>query len=1074
MRKPHSPLLCFLALLLAGCDQKTAVVKHEAEPSPPAIEAIALPEEISFNEHIQPILSEYCYHCHGPDKGTRRPDKEPLRLDSEAGFLQLRDFGAPVVVKGKPEESELVARIKSHDKSDVMPPPESHKVMQPREIALLEKWVTQGAKYEGHWSYQPIVRTEAPRNDWSAKPIDSFVYEKIAQAGLQPNKPEEPRRFHRRLALDLTGLPPDPAATDAFVAVYEKDPEAAISAEAERMLGTIQSAEQFARYWLDAARYADTHGIHIDNYRAIWPYRDWVVRAFHANMPWDDFTKEQIAGDLLESPSLDQKVATGFNRCLATTGEGGAIDEEYDAIYARDRVDTVGAIWLGLTASCASCHDHKFDPFSTKEFYQLTAFFRNNTMTAMDGNNAEHAPTVFVPLMEDREKWVIIESKMADVDSRIANRLGAAKGEYEAWLGTGALAKPEAIDPALAIHFPLNEVAGNLSGSVDGSPVEITAAPERIDGPLGKAAVVSNGEISLGNIGGFSRGEKVSYGGFVWFEGSPTGAVIAKMNPAQGFRGWDLYLQGNQIGGHVIDSWDKSANKLIADQKLEAGRWYHVMITFDGTQSSHLAMAVYIDGKLAGSNPYPNTVGGTLENDVPLRLGSREGGDSKLTSKVALQDFRFYRRVLLPNEIASLANFQMLGKWAALPKEQRTPEQETALLSYFSTSVDPPSVELHKEKSAIAQEKNLVQARGSASLVFEEKKDSKPAAHVLIRGVYSSKGEEVFAETPAMLPPMPADAPKNRLGLAMWLNDPQNPLPARVTMNRLWGQLFGNGIVESAGDFGIMGARPTHPKLLDWLASEFIASEWDFRHMVKTIVTSQTYRQDGGFSPEKLEKDPSNHLLSRGPRNRLVGEQLRDMALFSAGVLVEKVGGPPVKPYQPEGIWEAVAMPQSNTKDYKEDDGEGLYRRSLYTFWKRTAAPPSMEILNAPTREVACVRREVTNTPLQALVLMNDPQFVEASRVLAQKALRAASDFDTRLDFISLRLLDRRFDPEDRKILTASLEQAVAFYAANPDEAGRALGTGETAVDGSIPAHELAGWSLITNQIFNLDEALTR
>jgi len=1069
-------IAAFSGLVLAGCQEKPVVIHPaaEAEADLKAEEKMVLPEEISFNEHIQPILSEYCYHCHGPDSGTRRPDKEPLRLDSEEGLSQMRDFGAPVIIKGKPEESELVKLIRSHDKDEVMPPPESHKVMAPREIALLEKWVAQGAEYEGHWSYQAVKRIDPPKNDWSDKPIDGFVFEKLGEAGLKPNEPENPRRFHRRLSLDLTGLPPNPEETDAFALAYEKDAEAAISSEADRMLATVASAEQLARHWLDAARYADTHGIHIDNYRAIWPYRDWVVRAFQTNMPWDQFTKEQIAGDLMDNPSLDQKIATGFNRCLATTGEGGAIDAEYDAIYATDRVDTMGAIWLGLTASCASCHDHKFDPFSTKEFYQLTAFFRNNTMGAMDGNNAEHPPTVFVPLMEDRGKWLETESKLADVDRRLAERRGAATVDYEAWLAGAATAKPQDTDSTLSIHFPLEEAEGTLKGIVDGNPLEIAAAPERIDGPLGKAVVVSGGDIELGNIAGFSRGDQVSYGGFVWFEGSPTGAVVAKMNPALNFRGWDIWLEGGRIGGHIIDSWDKSANKLLAPQQLEEKKWHHVMITFDGRQSGHQSMAVHIDGKRAGGDIYPNTVGGTLENEVPLRFGSRDGGDSKLTSKVALQDFRFYRRLLRDDEISSLANSQMIANWAALPKEQRSPEQEKALFEHFVTAVDAPSLDLLREKDGLMSGQTQLRERGSPSLVFEEKKDTKPIANILIRGGYSSKGEEVSAATPAMLPPMPEGAPANRLGLAMWLNDTKNPLPARVTMNRLWSQLFGNGIVETTGDFGIMGARPTHPKLLDWLASEFIASKWDYRHMVKTIVTSKAYRQDGSVSPGKLEKDPANHLISRGPRTRLEAEQLRDMALASAGILAEKVGGPPVKPYQPEGIWSAVAMPQSNTKDYKQDSGEALYRRSLYTFWKRTASPPSMEILNAPSREVFCVRRDVTNTPLQALVLMNDPQFVEASRVLAEKALKASGDFDSRLDHISLRLLNRKFDPEDRNDLHETMDKAVKYYTAKPEEARLAIAIGETKPDESLPAPELAAWSLITNQIFNLDETVTR
>ncbi len=993
-------------------------------------------------------------------------------MEEEA--FKVRDFGAPVIVKGKPEESELVKLIRSKDKGEVMPPPESHKVMGAREIAILEKWIEQGAEYEGHWSYQPVKRVAAIENDWSEKPIDGFVFEKLAEAGLKPNPEEDARRFHRRMSFDLTGLPPEPAETDTFVAAYEKEGEAAVSAEADRMLATVASAEQFARHWLDAARYADTHGIHIDNYRAIWPYRDWVVRAFKENMPWDQFTTEQIAGDLLPEPTLDQKVATGFLRCLATTGEGGAIAEEYDAVYATDRVDTMGAVWLGLTASCASCHDHKFDPFSTKEFYQLTAFFRNNTMSALDKNNAEHPPSIFVPLPEDREKWKAVQGKLADVDKRIAARKKAATDDFNAWLANSEKSEPEETDSSLSIHLPLSGESGDLTGKVDGKPRTWAYEPERIEGPLGGAVLVTNSNIDLGNIGNFSRGDKVTYGVYIRFEGNPSGAVIAKMKADEGHRGWDIWFQDGKIGSHVIDSWDKSANKFMANEKLQADKWYHVMFTFDGTRSGHQAMAVYIDGKSAKGRSYPNTVGGTIETDVPLRLGSREGGSAAVSTKVALQDFRLYRRLLTGSEINKLAQARMVTHWISLPADKRTDEQNKGLFDYYISSIDAPSLNLLREKDSLESERNTLRDRGSVSLVFEEKKGSEPFAHVLTRGAYTSKGEKVFPDTPAMLPAMPEGAPKDRAGLAMWLNDPANPLPARVTMNRLWSYLFGTGIVETAGDFGIMGARPTHPKLLDWLAAEFVESGWDYRHMAKTIVTSKTYRQSGAITPEKLEKDPANLLISRGPRTRLDAEQIRDLALASADMLPETVGGPPVKPYQPEGIWAAVAMPQSNTKDYKRDSGEALYRRSLYTFWKRTAAPPTMEILNAPTREVFCVGRERTNTPLQALALMNDPQFVEAGRVLATKAVTDAEGFDARLDLMTRRLLNRTFATEERTTVKSTYEDALNYYQENPEQARLAIAVGEKKIPEDAPAIELAAWTLIANQLFNLDETVTR
>ena len=1079
-----APLGILVAGILAGCDPVSS--KHSStagaagEKAPEANSEskpvkISIPEKISFNDHIQPILSENCYHCHGPDSATREPKKSPLRLDRVADAFAPRDDDKPVILKGNPKNSELVKRLHDKDPDSIMPPPKSHKILKPQDIAMIERWIEQGAEYEPHWSFAPVKKTTPPDagKGWAVNPIDHFVADKLDAAGLKPNPPEDAARFYRRLHFDLTGLPPSPEAIESYRKAAAADPQAATEAAADQLLATTASAEHFARQWLDAARYADTHGIHIDNYRAIWPYRDWVIRAFQSNMPWDQFTTEQIAGDMLPNRTLDQLVATGFSRCLATTGEGGAISEEYDAIYAKDRVETVSAIWLGLTPGCAACHDHKFDPISTKEFYSLTAFFRNTPMSALDGNKEDHPPNVFVPLMEDRDRWNKLAAEISGNEGQLAGRAKAARPEFNTWLANATIAPSRDIDSTLAIHLPLTETEGPLRGTVDGQsrewPVELT----RIDAPLGKAPVISNTPVDLGDIGGFSRGDRVSYGGFIRIKGRATGSVIARMNPAQSYRGWDLFLDDGKPAAHVIDTWDKSANKVVAPMALKPGEWHHVMVTFDGTISGHQASAIYVDGKKAATKTDPNTVGGNIETSVPLRLGSREGGDSKLTGEVALQDFRFYRRLLGANEIKELAENSRLQQIISQPAEKRSKEQVEMIFKYYVANIDEPSRELQKQLDTLKADQDILRKRGSVSLVMEEKKEE-PFAHVLTRGAYADKGEKVFPTTPAALPPMAPDAPKNRLGLARWLNDPANPLPARVTMNRAWSYFFGTGIVESSADFGIMGGRPSHPKLLDWLATQFVESKWDYRHMVKLMVTSAAYRESGAVPAEKLEADPANRLLARGPRYRLDAEEIRDLALSSSGLLSAKVGGPSVKPYQPEGIWEAVAMPQSNTKTYRQDIGENLYRRSLYTMWKRTAAPPSMEIFNAPTRESFCVRRDRTNTPLQALVLLNDPQFIEASRELASRALKDQAEFDARLDFITERLNGRKFSDSERKIVRKSFDTALANFKANQDEAMQLVTTGATPPGTGLDTSELAAWTLTASQILNLDETITR
>ncbi len=1074
----------FLAGAITGCDSAqskastTVVAATENSAAVPETVQISLPETVSFNEHIQPILSENCYHCHGPDSGTREPKKEQLRLDRAEDAFAIREDGKPVIIKKNPSESEIIKRMLSTDPDEIMPPPRSHKTLKPQDVALVTRWIEQGAEYEPHWSFAQVKKPKVPESgkEWAANPIDRFIAEKLESGGLKPNPPEEPARFYRRLHLDLTGLPPTPEGIESFKKSFAEDPESATEAAADQLLASTASAENFTRHWLDAARYADTHGIHIDNYRAIWPYRDWVIGAFQANMPWDQFTTEQIAGDLLANRSLDQLVATGFSRCLATTGEGGAIPEEYDAIYAKDRVETVSAIWLGLTTGCAACHDHKFDPVSTKEFYSLTAFFRNTSMEALDGNDAGHPPNVLVPLKKDRERLATIATEITRAEKQLVDHVESVRPKFEQWLTTASTttAAPTATtDPSLSFHIPLTEASGPLHGMVDGKPREWSATVTRMSGPLGQAPVISETPVSLGDIGSFSRGDQVTYGGFIYVEGTPTGAVVARMNPAQSFRGWDLYLDSGRPTAHVIDSWTDSANKISAASPLKPGEWHHVMATFDGSLPSDQASAIYVDGIKASANTAPNSVGANVVTTVPLRLGMRQDGDARLSGKVALQDLRFYRRLLSPSEIKNIADDSLFQTIISLPIEQRTKEQSLLVFQYYLRNFDSPARDLEAQLQTLKTEQSNLNGHGSITLVMDEKTDA-PFAHVLTRGSYADKGERVTPNTPAVLPPMPADVPKNRLGLARWLNDPANPLPARVTMNRTWSYLFGNGIVETNSDFGIMGSRPSHPKLLDWLAAEFVDSKWDYRHMIKLMVTSAAYRQSGVVSAEKLEKDPSNRLLARGPRYRLDAEQIRDLALSSAGLLRATVGGPSVKPYQPEGIWEAVAMTQSDTRYYKEDTGDGLYRRSLYTVWKRTAAPPSMEIFNAPTREVFCVRRDLTNTPLQALVLLNDPQFIEASRELAANALEAEKDFDNRLDFITARLDGRKFAPAERQIVKKSLDSALANFSNREQDAKNLIETGATPPrkDANVP--ELAAWTLLASQILNLDETITR
>ncbi len=1074
----HSILLS--SLLFSSCSKKTSSSFNL--PSDTAIAADVLktsftvPETISFNEHVQPILSETCYHCHGPDSGTRAPKKDPLRLDRAEFAFAKRENGTITIKPGAPAASEIIKLIKETDPDLIMPKPESHKTISPQQLAILEKWIEQGAKYEEHWSFIKPLRPAVPatnNSQWAKNPIDSFILEKIEANGLSPNSVENPRRLYRRLAYDLKGLPPQPEEIDAFEKAFAADQDKAISDAADRMMASNEGAEHFARHWLDAARYADTHGIHIDNYRAIWPYRDWVISAFKNNMPWDQFTIEQFGGDLLPNATLDQKVATGFQRCIPTTGEGGAIPEEYEAIYANDRVSTMSALWLGLTTQCAACHDHKFDPVSTKEFYQLTAFFRNTTMRALDGNQAEHAPAIFVPPVSERARYDELDKLIATEKSNLATRQKNAQADFDKWASSGTTIQETKVDSSMIVHLPLNESAGPILGSIKGKPYTNNANVQRREGKTGQALLASAQTLDLEYVANFERKQSFSYSMMIYTEGQPTGPVIAHMDEAKHYRGWDLWLDQGVPAVHIIDYWPDSASKFISKQALQPGKWQHIAVTFDGSKPAINTVAIYIDGKKVATSSGANRVGKNIQVHVPLTIGKRTNG-APIQGTTAIQDLRIYDHIIKEDEIAVLATGRSIQDLLALPVAERKPEDTKVLQKYYLDFQDAPSNAMRAAIVKYEQESAEIKSRGSACLIMQEKNE-KPFAHILARGSYADKSKDpVYVGVPAVLPPMTKDMPENRLGLGQWLVSGEHPLTARVTVNRLWGYLFANGIVETVEDFGIMGGRPSHPKLLDWLASEFVSSKWNYRHIAKLIVTSATYRQSANISAEAIAKDPTNKWLARAPRIRLEAEALRDTLLLQSDLLSKKIGGPSVKPYQPEGIWEAVAMHQSNTRFYKQDSGDALYRRSMYTFWKRTAPPPSMEILNAPSREVFCVRRERTNTPLQAFVTLNDPQFVEASRQLAAKTLAAAPDETKRIQFIAARLLGRSLSADQLSIVQETLKGSLEYYQAHAADATALISIGETKPNANLPAAELAAWTIAANQVFNFDESLTK
>jgi len=1037
----------------------------------PARAADGAKGSIEYNRDIRPILAEHCWACHGPDSASRKAD---LRLDRREAAV-----AAGAIAPGDLDASELVQRVLSDDADEVMPPPSSKKPLSADQKDLLKRWVASGAEYQPHWSFLAPKRPAPPKvgdEAWPKNPIDRFVLAKLEERGLKPAPEADRRTLARRLSLDLTGLPPAPEAVDAFAADPAPD---AYEKYVDRLMNSELWGEHRARYWLDAARYADTHGIHFDNYRENWVYRDWVINAFNRNMPFDRFTLEQLAGDLLPDRTVDQQIASGFNRCNITTNEGGAINEEYLVLYARDRTETASQVWLGLTTGCAVCHDHKFDPVSQKEFYALSAFFNNTTQAAMDGNIPNTPPTLFVPRPADRPRWDALAKDVEAAKAKVADRRKAARADFDKSLASLSPAPAAEKVPAdgLRLLAPLSEGAGSSALVTTGGAwrqVDLGAAPDWKEGHVAAlGAVVKPGvNLTVPEAGDFDKDQAFSFGAWVRLPGNPAGgAIVSRMDDADGFRGWDLWVEGNKVGTHIIHKWPGDAIKVISRDPLKPGEWHHVFVTYDG-KGKAAGVSVYVDGKAGPVDVSSDTLKGTTRTAVPLRLAQRN--TSSRLDGLGVQDLRLYARALPPADVAALASSTRTAWLASKPAAKRTAAETDELFLAWLTTQDAEYPKAVARVAALEAEQSAMKAKGTVAHVMQERGEM-AGAFVLFRGDYDKRRDAVGAATPAALPPMPADLPRNRLGLAKWLLRPDHPLTARVTVNRFWQELFGTGLVRTSGDFGVSGELPSHPELLDWLAVDFRESGWDVKRFFKLLVTSAAYRQSAAVTPEKLEKDPSNRLVSRGPRFRMDAEMVRDYALAAGGLMVKKVGGPSVKPYQPEGVWEAVAMIGSNTRDYKRDTGDGLYRRSVYTFWKRAAPPASMEIFNAPSRDVCTVRRERTNTPLQALVTLNDPQFIESARHLAELTLKeGGSTADGRVEHLAKRLLARPLRAEEGKVVAASLADLSAYYQAHPAEAKAVVSVGESKPDPALDAPTLAAWTMLCNEVLNLDEVLNK
>lgn len=1136
-------------LLQAGCGRSVAgVASTSARPT------------LSFNEHIQPILAENCYACHGADPGSR---KAGLRLDRAEHAFKPLEKGGPALIPGKPEDSPLIKRIESTDPKTMMPPPEAHKTLKPAQIAMLRQWVAEGAEYEEHWAFIAPKRSPLPalakkQAAWARSPVDRFILDRLTREKLEPSAEADRRALIRRVTLDLTGVIPTAEEVEAFVADKSN---AAYEQLVDRLLARPRYGEHRTRYWLDYVRYADTHGVHFDNYRAIWPYRDYVIHAFNANKPFDRFVAEQLAGDLLPARTLDELAATGFVRNNLTTNEGGTIPEETYVNQVRDRVEAFGATFLGLTTGCAACHDHKFDPISQRDFYGLAAFLGNTVEKPWDLNIAEPLPVLRLPKSEMKASAEFVLKTRAELQAKLAARRARARELTGAWLQAGNTPSPVATD-ALQLRLRLDEGKGDvLRNSAPGAKITEYKAETNplVWGenswfwPSMRMDIFTR--VRLGDLGDVEANEKFSAGGWLMLRAKPgggvrtgtgSGSLLARMGDEtrNGGAGWDLYQEGGQFIVNLNAVIDAAAEQASAEAAAVAGKveapasaasvistsrpppqkgvkqrskkaasptgvaadgtidpraatppeakrgvqvvtrgtfprdeWLHVFFTYNGSGKA-AGVKIYVNGQAVETDVKLDTLRpkDSIRTGAEMHLGRRD--DYLPMRETRFQDVRFYKRMLPPADVARLPFEDVASEVVQRQPDSAkwsTDEAFVVAERFFLGEKDAETMALAAAVNAHDAAFEALTKDGTATLIALEK--STPAySDILKRGDYYARGERVGPSVPHFLPPLPKGAPSNRRGLAEWLLAPDQPLVARVVVNRMWQEIFGRGLVESAGDFGIMGDRPTHPELLDWLAVQFRESGWDVKGFYKLLVTSATYRQTAHTTPERLARDATNKLLSRGPRFRMDGEMLRDNALAAAGLLVDKIGGPSVKPYQPGGIWEEVAMPESNTRTYVPDKGEGLYRRSVYTFWKRASPPASMETFDATSREVVCTRRARTNTPLQAFVTMNDPQWVEAARKLAERAIKASPQPNDRLDFLAQTTVGRPLQKSERE----ALERSRATFRARlgPESAAadvaELLKVGESPVDPALVPAEVAEWALVASQFLNLDEFLTK
>tara|TARA_B100000575_G_scaffold50638_1_gene37383 strand:- start:2470 stop:5685 length:3216 start_codon:yes stop_codon:yes gene_type:complete len=1048
-----------------------------------------IPEKVDFNYDVKPILSDRCYSCHGPDEKSRRAG---LRLDQEKTAFMKLSSGRTAIDPGSISGSEMAHRILSDDPDEVMPTPESNLSLTNTEKAILLKWIEQGAEWKEHWSFLPIQGVSSSSSDQYKNPIDYFISKKLKTNGLEFSPISSKEKLIRRLYFDLTGLPPSIDEVESFVNTNDKN---AYLKVVNRLLDSDEHAERLTMDWLDVSRYADSHGLHADGIRTMWPWRDWVIKAFKDNIPYDEFVSVQLSGDMRENATKEEKLATAFNRNNPMTAEGGVIDEEWRLNYVFDRTETLGTAVMGLTLMCAKCHDHKFDPISQKDYYQLSAFFNQTREIGMTGDDGDFGPLLFLPDQKTEKKLNKLELAI-DVKEKELNSKNSELNNFYNYayklsnFESSVVPNKNVIEKVSFDKISKQKVISDdktviVQGSfgretdyiIDNSRDITSYTNQKLKKGLKGNALEFDGsnQVFVEKVPNFEWTDPFS--GAFWFKttkrkkGFTQSLLTTTGGKNSWWRGWDLILDDkNYLNLRLISSLPGDAIHVKSVDSLKVNNWHHIAFSYDGSGNSS-GINLFLNGEKINKKVVfdnlkksilPVSSSGIYLQEQALKIGASgdfSSGDNGWVEGLMDELFIFNK---------SISSYELKNLYNTYDIDEKLLDDAEKVEHLVYNDISTKKIKNQIKNLKKQWLKNISDVK--TVMVMEEMKD-KRKTFLYDRGSYQSPSYEVEADVPSKLPKMSAEMPKNRLGLSKWIFDKKNPLTSRVAVNRYWQMIFGRGIVNTPGDFGVQGQLPSHPNLLEYLSNYFMEKDWDIRDLLRLMVTSHSYMQSSKPSQKQVEIDPDNILLSRSNSYRLPAEMIRDNALAASGLLVKHVGGKSVKPYQPRGLWKEKSNFSIKLLNYKESTGDSLYRRSMYTFIRRTNPPPSMSTFDAPTREVCTVKREITNTPLQALVLLNDPQFVEASRILAERIQKEKpSSIDESIKH-GFRLCTSR-KPRDKEIqlLKNLYDEQLKKFKQNPKLAYNIFKNGKKPRDKTLNLYKTAALSMVANVMLNHDE----